>query len=167
MEQELQKLREENAALKQENSTLKSNHQELLRKFDNVYDRLTKLEEDGPSTQPVNNTKSDEISNLKSETLSVADSIRNLQNGWSRADERINIHDSRLDDQDQYLRMNSLIMLKLDDIPKKTYGLDFSEYALRKLKQLLPSIANKIKIEDIDVSHPLPPTKDKKNSYYH
>ena len=36
-------------------------------------------------------------------------------------------------------------------------------YVLGKLQSLLPSIADKIRLEDIDVSHPLPPTKKKRS----
>ena len=163
---ELEKLRQENDALRAENLTLKNNHAELLSKYDDILERLIKLE-NGAAVNPVtkpDDPKPAEISDLKCETLNISDSIRELQNGWSKAQGIIDIHAKRLDDHDQNSRKNSLIINKLDDIPSKTYGLEFSKYVIRKLKELLPSIADKISVEDIDVSHPLPPTKVKKST---
>ena len=69
----------------------------------------------------------------------------------------------RLNDIDQYLRKNSLLLHGLLDLPVKTYGLQFSEYIINKLKQLLPTIADKLKVEDIDVSHPLRTKSNRKS----
>lgn len=80
---------------------------------------------------------------------------------WEYAKKEISKCKRRLSDLEQYLRQNSLLIHGLPDIPSNTYGCEFSEYALKKIKTLMPTIANKISIQDIDVSHPLK-TKNKK-----
>ena len=153
----------ENATLKEENETLKNNYGILLDKYNDMVRRVSKLESTAtPSEPPKESDRPAEISEVKGEALNIIDSIRRLQDAWSRADARMERHTTRLDDQDQYGKKNSLIINKLEDIPAKTYGLAFSKYVLNKLQQLLPSIADKIRIEDIDVSHPLPNTKKNK-----
>ena len=79
---------------------------------------------------------------------------------WSNVEDKLKNFSHRLNDLDQYMKKNTLKILGLTDIPSKTHGLAFSEYVLRKLKELLPSISDKLRLEDIDVSHPLP-TKSK------
>ena len=132
-----------------------------MNKFNDVIGRLSKLEE---GTHPENPPKhpaysDDSVSKTLGDALNAADSIRQLQEGWSKSETRLDNHYySSIDKQEQYTMKNSLIAFNLDDIPKKTYGLQFSKYVLAKLKTLLPSIANQLKLEDIDVSHPLPLT---------
>ena len=157
--EEIEILIKENVALKEENLQLKGNHEQLLNKFNDVINRLSKLEESSrPEKAPEHSTNSDDISKTLGDALNAADSIRQLQEGWSKAETRIENHYYSIDRQEQYTMKNSLIAYNLDDIPKKTYGLEFSKYVLAKLQTLLPSIANQLKLEDIDVSHPLPLT---------
>ena len=100
---------------------------------------------------------------MKGEALNASASISELQDVWSDVDHKLNNFSRRLDDHDQYSRSNSLKIRGLNDIPVKTYGLQFSEYVIRKLKELFPNIADKLKIEDIDVSHPLPTRNNQKS----
>ena len=58
---------------------------------------------------------------------------------------------------------NSLLVIGLLDIPEKTYGLAFTKYAVKKLRELLPAIANQLKCEDVDCSHPTSSERGKKS----
>ena len=93
---------------------------------------------------------------MKSDALSASSSIKELQDVWSHVETQLESFSYRLDNIDQYMRNKSLFIRGLRDIPKKKYGIDFSQYIIDKLKELFPSIADRIKLEDIDVSHPLP-----------
>ena len=178
MEQQLLLLQEENRALHERNNTLASNYDKLQGNFDELYKRLGVLEaQPQPSTEndekdpeissvdPVTATKQrlDEIAHMKNEALNASASIKDLRCVWYDVDSRISKNTKTIDDVQngtrdlqQWTRMNSLLWRGLNDVPKKTYGLNFSRYMLKKIKSLLPAIADQVKLEDIDVSHPLP-----------
>ena len=168
--QNLRKQIEENTQLKHKYNTLESNYNDLQSKYEEMIKRLTNIEAQTVHTPPTTSAKSvdnnsskkvlanelsNEVSQMKGDALNISASITNLQDVWSRAENSIDKFSRRLNDIDQYLRKNSLLLHGLLDLPVKTYGLQFSEYIINKLKQLLPTIADKLKVEDIDVSHPL------------
>ena len=102
------------------------------------------------------------VSEMKGEALQATASINALQDVWSHVDHKLENYCNRLNHIDQYMRKDALLVRGLKDIPKKTYGIDFSMYVLGKLRELLPSIAGKIHLNDISISHPLPTKKNAK-----
>ena len=105
----------------------------------------------------------EEISAMKGDAMNASASISELQQVWSHVDSKLQEFSYRINEIDQYMRKNSLFIKGLKDIPKKTYGLKFSIYIIEKLKELLPTIADSLRVEEIDVSHPLP-TRGKSTS---
>ena len=100
--EEIEILIKENVALKEENLQLKGNHEQLLNKFNDVINRLSKLEEGSrPEKAPEHSTNSDDISKTLGDALNAADSIRQLQEGWSKAETRIENHYYSIDRQEQ------------------------------------------------------------------
>ena len=175
-------LEEENSRLKQENKILQEQYEALKQSNDNVLKRLSLIEERSksqqspatiPSTTKVQIQKpdssnsslslADEIAELKKEIIASNASIIELQDGCSKSAAKLSDHEERLHHHDQYSRLNSLFIKGLLDIPSKTYGLEFSKYVLKKLQEILPSIADKIKIDDIDASHPMSSDRDNKS----
>ena len=182
LEEENNRLKEVNKNLAEENDLLKKQFQALKESNNNVLTRLSAIEEQSkqhqqppPSAPTTNHTpqnrssnvvgqsSSDEISRLRSDVISSNRSITDLQNGWSRMTHKIENHEERLHQQHQYSCLNSLKIIGLLDIPEKTYGLAFSEYVLKSLKNILPAIADQLKIEDIDTSHPMSSARDSKS----
>ena len=71
----------------------------------------------------------------------------------------------RIAKTDQYLRLNSLLLHRLRDIPFKKKGANFSRYVAKKLNALFPSLrwmGRKVNHNDIDASHPLQSRQDPK-----
>ena len=143
---------------------LNQNYKLLQDKYDKMVKRLELLEENAPNSKVASTTSDtstslpspNEISSMKNDALKASQSISELQDFFSHVDNTLAGLTNRLDDIDQYMRCNALVIKGLDDVPAKTYGVAFSKYVLEKLQSLLPSIANKLKIEDISISHPLP-----------
>ena len=180
LEEENRKLKEENEVLKSENNLLKEQFQALKDSNAEVLKRLTALEQQSnqqkapPSpdsnvarsrSNPVMQASqsSDDIAGIKRDVFAANASITDIQNGWSKATVRLDDHEEKLHHQHQYSCLNSLKIIGLLDIPSKTYGLAFSEYVLKKLKSFFPNIADKLRIEDIDTSHPMSSARDKKS----
>ena len=64
----------------------------------------------------------------------------------------------RLDHIEQYSRLYSLLILGLTNIPTgfEDKGLVFSDWVAKQINKLLPNLPEKITVQHIDVSHPLP-----------
>ena len=160
----LQELIKENAELKSKYNALHCNYDDLQSKYAEMVKRVSDIEARTLHT-PLTSAKPDdnsskkviasELSQMKGDALNISASIRDLQDVWSHAENKLDTSSSRLHAIEQQMRKNSLLVHGLNDIPVKTYGLEFSEYKINKLKELLPTIADKLKIEDVDVSHPL------------
>ena len=170
----LQKQIEENRRLQDQYDVLHQNYDILQKNYSEMVKRLAKIENHLPmsdddknlpagSEEAVSDTLiKNEISTMKSDAMNASLSITQLQNLWSYVDNTLESYNDRLENILQYMKRDSLIIKGLKDIPQKTYGLEFSKYVLGKLKELLPTIADKINIGDISVAHPLP-TKNKTN----
>ena len=166
---ELQEQIDANEVLKGQYDDLHNKYEVLHANYENMVKRLTQIESQTQSPQADDSSCSvpsmsipstqNEISTMKGEALSASSSIAELQDVWSKVDNKLNnnIHD--LNEVQQQMRKNSLLVHGLDDVPKKRYGLAFSKYIIEKLQELFPSIAHELKVEDIDVSHPLPSKK--------
>ena len=72
---------------------------------------------------------------------------------------------NKVEEIEQYLKIDHLQVHGLDDIPVKKNGLEFSTYVADKLKELLPELpfnAEKI-LNNISVSHPIKSRKRRNN----
>ena len=163
---EIESQKQENEALQRKYNQLNDNYNVLQSDYNKMVERLTVLEKQTPvpdenkssCTTPLP-TLTNEVSSMKNDALKNSQSISELQDFFSYVDNKLAAYTIRLDEIEQYMRLYALLIHGLDDVPVKTYGVEFSEYVLKKLQSLLPSIANKLKLEDIDVSHPLPTKK--------
>ena len=156
---------QENSDLKEKYDTLHRNYDILQSNYDSMVRRLSKFESQMHALPSTNDkiSMSKDITDMKGDALNATTSISELQNVWSYVDDKLEHLSNRLDSIDQYLKRDNLLIKGLKDVPKKCFGLAFSSYVMEKLKDLLPSIADQLKEEDISVSHPLP-TKDKSKS---
>ena len=176
---------QDNEELQAKYDALHLNYNKLQSNYDNLVDRITQIEQSqshhhppetandmnsllagnkGKNAAPLTDSHKplirNEISEMKADAINASTSISELQRVWSYVDSKLHGINDRLDALEQYLRLNSLLIHGLDDIPRKCFGLEFSKYVMKKLKELLPTIAHLLNDEDISVSHPLP-TKHK------
>ena len=168
-------LQKEKDELRRQYDELHTNYNILQSNYEAMVKRISQIEaQKSPSTDPdpipsksysnpsSKKAFSNEISQMKGDALNACGQIADLQDVWSRVESKLDNLSVRLDNVEQHMRKNTLFVHGLDDIPKKTYGIAFSEYVINKLKELLPSIADQLNVKDVDVSHPLPTRNNKK-----
>ena len=165
-----------NDDLKMQYDALHNKYNTLQENYDNMVKKLSFIEAQSQIPPPATQISSDPtakdrmvttgtarstsleemVSEMKGDAMKASQSISELQEVWSYAESKLQEFSYRINNTDQYMKKNSLLIRGLKDIPKKTYGLAFSKYIIGKLKNLLPTIADSLRVEDIDVSHPLP-----------
>ena len=162
--------KQENDELRRQYATLQRNYDALQSNYKDMVKRVSQIELNSqiqtpsdPKSNTTSTTSSDEISQMKGDAINACTQITDLQDVWSRAENKLDNLSIRLNNIEQQMRKNSLLVHGLKDIPKKTYGVEFSKYVIEKLKELLPTIADELKVEDVDVSHPLPTKSNAKS----
>ena len=167
----MEQLAQENKVLKDKYYTLNQNYNNVKADYDKMVERIAQIEKQIPASPAISEENStsntpidkEEILTMKDDALNASRSISQLQDFFSYVDNQLGEFANRIDEMDQYMKRNSLKIRGLTDVPANTYGVEFSKYVLEKLQSLLPTIADQININDIDVSHPLP-TKNKSQS---
>ena len=110
-----------------------------------------------------------QLNERKQDALMMGNGLANLEQRWSRFDQRLNRIEARLDNQSidleeqkQYSMRNDLFLKKLKNIPVKAEGESFSKFNKRfdtwiyqTLNNLLPNLESTLTLRDIDTSHVL------------
>ena len=99
--------------------------------------------------------KSKQLKQLEGKLAGIEERLKNLEMN-------IYIYDERIDNLEQYSRSNCLIFHGIDFVKNLSY-IEFVSELTTALNDNLPLI-REVKVEDIDIVHPLPPNKKNKHS---
>ena len=118
-----------------------------------------------PSTSHVNSSQNDEaLSKAIAFASQAVDELGNLQEKWSVFDSCLQAQTERLNEQDQYSRINTLLGHGFKDIPKHANGYEFAIYICNKLNELLmPHLDFPINLYHLEYAHCLPTKSGKKD----
>ena len=85
-----------------------------------------------------------QVSQFKEEMSMIASRVENSSSG-ENAQKILSLA--------QYLRINSLLLHGLTNIPTNAYGLAFIKYVVATLNELFPDLEEKVTVRDIDAAH--------------
>ena len=76
-----------------------------------------------------------------------------LERQWSQFDKFIKDLFVNQNNQQQYIQSWNLLVHSLTDVPEKKHGSEFSEWVVKKLNEILPSLKGALTTDQIDRSH--------------
>ena len=137
-------------------------------KYEELYKEVQALKASAPSTAEEvsdkvstaseNRVFQTKLGKIEKEITQNNNALNTLGERWDHAMELIYNYSCRLDHIEQYSRLYSLLILGLTNIPTgfEDKGLVFSDWVAKQINKLLPNLPEKITVQHIDVSHPLP-----------
>ena len=138
----------------------------LQKRYDEMANRLTEMESDkttNKDTEVLEESNHQEISQMKKEAQSHSACITEIKKVWNFVNDNFNKLTSDSNDMQQYMRLRTLLVHGLKNVPAHLKGIAFSEYVLGELQKLFPQHAKYLVPGSISVSHPMP-TKSKTKS---
>ena len=107
---------------------------------------------------PVNNERAlnaDDVEYIKLHLPVFMQNLRQLEERWSYLEDTLADLKSRVGNLEQYLRSNSLLWHDFPMPASKLNGIQFLEYVVEKLNELLPSLYQPVELSNIDIAHKL------------
>ena len=94
-----------------------------------------------------------ELSQTNSQVNLLISKITQLERQWSQFDKWIKEIFVKLNDQKQYIQAWNLLLHNLTNVPTDKHGSEFSDWVVKKLNELLPSLNGSLRKDQIDRSH--------------